>query len=307
MATYTAITDVDLPAVARAYGLEELALSPLHGGAANSSFRAQTDQGEFVLTMLDNHNPASATRLAEHTRTLFEAGVPTTQVVPTRDEGMVAQIGDASVILKRWVEGSVLQPLPDHHLHQAGRLLAGLHALPTDIADLPHRTRRLSAQQRALIPEFADTDFAAWLAARLERVLADEAEVRSPDVVSHGDLFADNLIVRPGGDLTVLDWETLCVDSALLDLGMAVVGTAQVDGRIPRHRAESVVAGYGERRPLAAPERAALPGAVEHAALIIAFHRYYRHNIRFPDPAKAELHREIVAMVEGLESSFAGW
>jgi hypothetical protein len=39
MATYTDLTDLDLPAFAARYGLSALAIEPLTGGAANSSFK----------------------------------------------------------------------------------------------------------------------------------------------------------------------------------------------------------------------------------------------------------------------------
>jgi len=39
---------------------------------------------------------------------------------------------------------------------------------------------------------------------------------------------------------------------------------------------------------------------IEHAALIIGFHRYYRHNVRFPNPAKAKYHEAMVRFAESV-------
>ncbi|MEU4966780.1 hypothetical protein [Streptomyces smyrnaeus] len=50
-------------------------------------------------------------------------------------------------------------------------------------------------------------------------------------------------------------------------------------------------------------DAAALPMEIVHAALIIAFHRYYRHNIRFPDPAKSSIHNEMIQFVDSVEKA----
>ncbi|MEW2219083.1 hypothetical protein AB0939_07155 [Streptomyces sp. NPDC006990] len=42
---------------------------------------------------------------------------------------------------------------------------------------------------------------------------------------------------------------------------------------------------------------------IVHAALIIAFHRFYRHNIRFPDPAKSSIHNGMIQFVDSVVKS----
>ncbi|MFP8884984.1 MULTISPECIES: hypothetical protein [Streptomyces] len=42
---------------------------------------------------------------------------------------------------------------------------------------------------------------------------------------------------------------------------------------------------------------------IEQAALIIAFHCYYRHNVRFPDPARSTYHTEMIKFVDSVESA----
>ncbi|GAA2982650.1 phosphotransferase [Streptomyces fulvorobeus] len=306
MAKYTTLEQIDLSAVADSYDLRDPGLAPLSGGAANSSFRLSTASAEFVLTILDNHDTMSARSLAAHTQALFLLGIPTTEVVPAADGSLITHCHGRSVILKTWIEGQVLQPLPFTLLPEAGRILAQLHDLPTQSAgltDIPVGTRRLSADQEALIPELPDRDFAAWLTDRLNLLRRVEATDRRPRTVTHGDLFDDNIIVRTDGRLTVLDWETISLDDPLLDLGMAAVGLAQVDSELAPERVQALVAGYEEIAPLSQKDEAALPGEIIHAALIIAFHRYYRHNIRFPDPSKSTYHREMMRFVESVDGA----
>ena len=305
MAKYTTLDQIDLSVVARHYALDQPRLVPLAGGAANSSFRLTSASGEYVLTVLDNHDLLSAKRLAAHTQAVFRLGVPTTEVVPASDGSLITQLDGRPMILKKWIEGEVKQPLPIPLLPEAGRILAQLHALSPEspgLGDLPVGTRRLSSDHLAVIPQFADREFATWLTARLDRIRTAEADSERPRAVVHGDLFDDNVIVRQDGQLAILDWETISLDDPLLDLGMAAVGLAQEDGLLVPERLDALVTGYREIAPLSEEDIAALPLEIEHAALIIAFHRYYRHNIRFPNPAKSTLHTEMIKFVDSVES-----
>jgi homoserine kinase type II len=306
VANYTTQDQIDLTAVAQRYELGQAQLAPLAGGAANSSFKLSSTVGEFVLTILDNHDWPSARRLAEHTQAVFGLGVPTTEVVPDVEGSLVTGLDGRPVILKKWIAGNVQQPLPLPLLPDAGRILAQLHTLSPmapALGDIPVGTRRLSNDHLAVIAQFADRDFAAWLTDRLDRVRIAEDGNGRPRTVVHGDLFADNVVVRQDGRLSVLDWETISLDDPLLDVGMAAVGLAQDGGVLAAERLDALLTGYRNVTPMSAEDAAALPMEIMHAALIIAFHRYYRHNIRFPDPAKSTIHREMIEFVDSVESA----
>jgi homoserine kinase type II len=297
LASYTTAEDLNVPAISDRYRLRDGRISPLKGGAANSSFRLTAREGDFVLTVLDNHDPASAQQLATRSQQLFALGIPTTEVVPDRDGDLAPIVGTQSVLLKSWIEGEVIDPLPEHLLPAAGALLAQLHNLPADLPDFPAGTRRLSADHEARIADFDDLDFACWLTEQLKVIKEHEARHMRAPVIAHGDLFADNLICRPDGSLAVIDWETVSLDDPILDLGMAAVGLAQDQGHLSPERLRLLVTGYTEVRPLPSDDLFELPTEITHAAVIIAFHRFYRHHVRFPDPARADYHRPLIDFV----------
>jgi homoserine kinase type II len=304
VANYTTLDQIDLSAVAKRYDLDEPRIVPLSGGTANSSFHLVSAAGEFVLTILDNHDLPSAERLAAHTQAVFRLGVPTVELVPAVDGKLITVLDGRPLMLKRWIEGEVKQPLPMPLLREAGRILAQLHALPPrspGLGDIPVGTRRLSSVHTSVISQFADKDFATWLTDRLDRVRIAEAEHKRAQRVVHGDLFDDNIIVRMDGRLSVLDWETISLDDPLLDLGMAAVGLAQEGGVLAPTRLNTLLAGYREIAPFDTADAAALSIEIAHAGLIIAFHRYHRHNIRFPDPSKSTMHEEMIGFVDSVE------
>jgi len=187
MAEYTTIDDLDMRAISRDYGLANASVTVLRGGAANSSFVVHSDSGEYVLTVLDNHDFATARRLVDVTQSLFRLGVPTTRIVPAVDGRPATEINERPAILKRWIAGTVCDPLPVDLLWAAGVVLGHLHSVRTDITALPSRTRRLSPEQEAEIERFSDREFATWLATRLDRVRAAHGTL--PDAVTHAICF----------------------------------------------------------------------------------------------------------------------
>lgn len=143
--------------------------------------------------------------------------------------------------------------------------------------------------------------FSEWIAEQLAIVQSHEDQNPEVLVLTHGDLFADNVIVRPDCTLAVIDWETLSLDRPFLDVGMAVVGLARVGTTLPLDRLHDLVAGYSDARQLTV-EQDHLLVEVLHAAIITAYHRYYRHVIRYPDERLQGTYHEIWEFAAGLST-----
>jgi homoserine kinase type II len=308
LATYTTVDQINPATIARHYGLPEPRLISLAGGAVNSSFRLSSPAGEFVLTVLDGQDGPGAARLAAHMRDVFRQGIPAPEVIPSLDGALVIMLDGRPAILKRWIEGTVYDPLPHLHLPAAGRLLARVHALPVHSAGLlavPAGTRRLAARHEAELARFPDRELARWLLDRLARVRDPQRRPRSIPTVIHGDFFPDNLIVHDDGNLSALDWENISRDDPLLDLGIAIVGLAQDGGGLlAPARMNSLLAGYEQSRPLDEASLSALPSSIIEAALILAYHRYRLFNITFPDPERSTMHTELFGFVDSVTQHF---
>ncbi|MFF3359177.1 phosphotransferase [Streptomyces sp. NPDC002917] len=303
MAAYTTVADLDLSRIAARYGLSGLTAAPMAGGMANSSFRVSSEQGQtYVLTVLDNHDVASAERLALRTEAMHGLGVPTSRLVRTVDGSWGGSTVGRPFILKEWISGDVHRELPFACLAPAGALLAAVHCLPADGLHLPTGTRHLSEDHLSLIPSFPDQEFAHWLSARLEVVLSGAGVISGQDgTVIHGDFTASNLVL--GRHISVIDWETATWDDPLLDIGMALVSVARIGTRYDQERAAAFLTGYRESGGGNGMRDRDVLAAVEHAALILAFHRYNRHHLRFPDPSKHHLYKEAVNFAEALKVS----
>ncbi|CAO5238659.1 hypothetical protein FAGKG844_250046 [Frankia sp. AgKG'84/4] len=88
---------------------------------------------------------------------------------------------------------------------------------------------------------------------------------------------------------------------------MTIVGLGQEAGLLDLGRMEDIVGGYREIESLDEADLIFLPMEIVYAAMIIAYHRYIRHNIRFPNPERSSYHREMVRFVESVQNSFPMW
>jgi homoserine kinase type II len=250
---------------------------------------------------LDNAINLPADTLASLLRYLHDNDISTSEPLESRNGLLVETYDGRRVMIKRYVDGECHDVLPLDALRPAGAVLAKVHSL-TAPKWLPNGTRRLTGFADQLT-QFADQDFAEWVKARLEET-SGMLDLPGLQVIIHGDYFADNLIVKPYGDVGILDWETASIDLPVLDLGFAIVGLACVDAELDTERMKAFLDGYQTVRSLAEAETAHLRDAVIYGAAVLGYHRYLRHHIRYPNPAKQDIYRAMPAFVESVRRNW---
>ncbi|MGI8648714.1 MAG: hypothetical protein DLM55_04860 [Acidimicrobiales bacterium] len=291
MALYSELTEPQRQQVCALFGIDYQQSSHIEGGAANTSYIVTNlDNERFVLTLLDNAINRPPQMLARLLRHLDAHGIATSGPVESIRGKLIERFDDHQVMVKRFVEGSCHDILPIEHLAAAGAALARVHALPA-LDWLPRGPRRLTNASEHL-GSFADVNFASWVRDGL-----DEAqgllELDEPLCVIHGDYFADNLITTPRGGIAILDWETASTDIAVLDIGFAVVGLTRLAGELDNDRLRSFLQGYQSVRELNDREIAHVQTATIYGATVLGYYRYLRHHIRYPNPRKYGVHREM--------------
>ncbi|WP_410665984.1 phosphotransferase [Amycolatopsis sp. lyj-84] len=291
MATYSPLTPDTLAQLYERFELPGATAEPLAGGAANTSYLVTVGERRYVLTVLDNHDPVSATRLARLLRHLIDHGLPTSEPLPDRSGQPVTTVANRLFLLKNYVPGTCRTELPSPALLAAGALLARLREVPPPEFDLPVG-RRLPADALEVAEHFGDHDFADWVHthAALGTLPAPD---RSRSSLVHGDMAGDNLVLGEDGQVAVLDWETAALDLPVVDLGMTLYALCRTEGRFDLARARHLLAGYAEVRTLSDQEWDLLLPATTHAAVLIGYHRYLRHHLRYPDATKQHLYLEV--------------
>jgi aminoglycoside phosphotransferase (APT) family kinase protein len=141
---------------------------------------------------------------------------------------------------------------------------------PSPVPGLPRAADQLGHDfggwERLAADPPADLD--PWALAHLDGLRAAAARglaaIADGDTLTHCDIRADNLLVRPDGRIVVVDWPWACVGPAWLDTLLLAVNVIVHGGD-----ADQVLTGVDP----------------QHAADVIAgFTGYFLHQCRLPDP-----------------------
>lgn len=301
MANYSALGPSDVAQLEEMYGFELGPLTPLAGGMATSSFTAETARGKVVVSILDNQDEAAAVRLAETTERMWRQNVPTCEVVHQLDGRLLSAVRGKSVIVKKFLPGETLSQIPDGLLPAATEMLGRIHSIDPAGLDVVVGLRRLSPALRQIINDFPNQEHARWIRRRLNRLdhffPPEDDPRRDRWTLIHGDFTPSNIVISESGEkMWTIDWETVTIDDPMLDCGMSAMNMCVVDNHLSPQRLKLFAEGY--RRSGRPFEDGWIRPSVEYAAVIVAFHRYRRHNIRFPNPERKDYYRLMVDFVE---------
>ncbi|MFK7898203.1 MAG: phosphotransferase enzyme family protein [Myxococcota bacterium] len=277
---------------------EGLAVRSLSGGLLHQSLHVRAAAGDFVLQRVsDVFSPEIHQNIAAVTRHLSAHGVPTTELVPTVEGALFAELGT----LGRWrmmkhLGGASFDRLESAaQAHSAGALVGRFHAAMRDFKGelrpmgIPYRdTPRYLASLRAAMKAHPGHRLASSMIPLAEQIFAAFDVLGAPaelnERVIHGDLKLSNLLFEgreaPARDraFALVDLDTLMRAPLWVELGDAWRSWCNRTGEdgegagfdLPAFEAsvKGFVAGYGER--LSEAERASLETAPERITLELA-------------------------------------
>ncbi|MGD9960897.1 phosphotransferase enzyme family protein [Nocardioides sp.] len=224
------LTPADALAIAESFGLGARAslTGPVAAGRLGQVWLLTTPQGRYAVK--EPFFPVSATDAradAAFQDVVRAAGVPMPAVVRTPGGEVLAPVGGAQVRLYEYVD--VLPGTPRLDPVAVGRLLARLHQVVVSAAtpvDAWHTDPVGRVGWERLVRELsrAGAPFATRLDRLVPDLLAVEALLTPPAAAQlcHCDLWSDNLVSTPTGELMVLDWENAGAADPRQELGMVV-------------------------------------------------------------------------------------
>ena len=205
-------------AVAEVIGSPVTAASSQPGGfSPGSADRVRTDDGRRAFVKTANVQVNAQSVEIHRREAAMAASLPASAHAP-RLLGFVDHDDWVAVVLED-VEGrhpilpwraaeleAVLDALADLAREPVGDDFAG-PTLHSEVEDQFGGWRRLLENPERSLP--LDSDLGGWVTARLP-ALADASEAAVADLTGdrlvHGDVRADNLLLRPGGGVVIVDW-----------------------------------------------------------------------------------------------------
>jgi homoserine kinase type II len=239
-------------------------LSGIAAGMQNSNYFVVVGGQRRVLTIFESLSPQQLDfylALQDH---LATRGIPCPQPQASPDGRFWRPLAGKPAALFNCLPGAGIETPSADHCRTIGAMLARLHQAGADFpAPLPnpcgHDWREKTGRHLAPL---LSADERARLLAELDFQAAQDYSCLPRGIV-HGDLFRDNVLWLPDGQLSgVLDFYFAGADSLLFDL--AVVAN---DWCADAQQLAACIAGYHALRPLSSAEYAAWPALRRAAAL----------------------------------------
>jgi homoserine kinase type II len=271
MSVYTPVTPDALAPWLDRYRLGPcVSLTGIPEGIDNTNYRLETQHGVFILTLVEH--PERQAALPEIIRVLgwlSRHGVPVPATV-----GEILTLHGRPAVLMGWLPGTWPRRPDADMARQVGAVLGRIHrvsdgllvrrvnpvGLPVwaEILTRLERQSRLGTQDPVLLP---------WLREAWQQAAAFFAQ-SLPSGLCHGDLFPDNTLFVGDRLCGVLDFYFAFHGPWIYDVAIALNSWGfDADGVPDRERMRALWKGYQSQRIVTETERAALPAALQAAAL----------------------------------------
>ncbi len=274
MAVYTDVSADDLNEFLSRYDIGELrSYKGIAEGVENSNFLVRTSAGNFILTLYEKRVAAGDLpfflALMEH---LAAKGITCPQPVKNKQRGVLGKIAGRPAAIVTFLDGMwIRRPNPGHSA-AVGEALARLHLAGKDF--LKQRPNSLSLDSwRPLYEQAKDRSdsvrpgLGAEIAKELD-ALAKTWPRDLPQGVIHADLFPDNVFFLGDKLSGLIDFYFACTDTLSFDVAICLNAWCfEPDHSYNVTKGRALLKAYGNVRPLAAAERAALPMLARGAAM----------------------------------------
>jgi homoserine kinase type II len=275
MAVYTEVSFDEAAQLFNELDLGQLqSLKACAGGIENTNYFADSDAGQYVLTLFERLTHEQLPFYLHLMKHLAGHGIPVPNPAPDKSGAILHSLkGKPAAVVNKLRGSSQLQPT-QAHCTQVGDMLARMHVASNNFdmqqpnlrglawwndtlpAVLPHVT----AEQRSLL---------LGELAYQNHVAASPAYKALPVGVVHGDLFRDNVMFE-GATLTgFFDFYFAGCDTFLFDISVCLNDWCidLASGQNDAARTDAFLAAYQAVRPLTMHERAVLPAMARAGAL----------------------------------------
>jgi len=282
MAVYTEISDNELVSFLQLYDIGELhSLKGIAEGVENSNYLLTTDAGPFILTLYEKRvNVEDLPFFLGLMQHLSQNGVNCPQPIAMKNGEHLTTLAGRPAAIISYLDGiSVRKPTPSH-CEQLGRVLAQMHLASTDFAI--SRKNALTVENWRPLFEMSGkrTDTVAPGLSELIKKELGFLEANWPHTlprgVIHADLFPDNVFFLKDKLSGVIDFYFGCNDLLAYDLSICINAWCfEPENAFNVTKANALLKGYCEVRPLAQVEYDNLPILCRGSALRFLLTRLY--------------------------------
>lgn len=275
------------------YDITELrSCNILSGGSQNTNFEVVTEKGKFVLTICEEKSVEDTVNLACLLEHLASNNFITSTIVRSSKNEPICLWKGKPLMLKSFLEGTIMEVLPNHLLESVGRELSKLHQI--EAPEYLPAVISYGKENFDAVAEYAPgSPYYIWLK-NIEHYIEQYIHPDLPKALIHSDIFSSNIIV--GEDertTTIMDFEEVTYYYRVFDLGMTIVGLCREGKSINFEKMNALLKGYYQGLQLQETELKALQPFTVYAAAAMSFWRHKHYNFTFPNPTFKDHYLEL--------------
>lgn len=274
MSVYTPLSQTQVEAFMAGFPLGELqSYKGIEAGVENTNFFVTTTQGEFVLTLFEQHQNDEVHELVTLAHHLGQAGLQVPAPLEDKQGEWLHTLANKPAILCKRLPGEHIEQPSEAHCFAIGAALAELHQAARSLEQSRADEHGLDWWQ-AIRDEFS-----AELSTEEKDLLDDEIAFQRDNLASwqslpsgwvHGDLFHDNALFVKGTAEVGAILDLYHASSGVLMQDLAIVANdwcCDKTGNWVGNRQQALLDGYGSVRALTNDEQAAWSQALRSASL----------------------------------------
>ena len=251
MAEYANLTKKDANLLAAEYGLPKVvSVRTVREGSVNTHYLLETGRGRFVVKIDEVKSEIEDKRELDLLLFLRKYGFPCPVALADRRGRHCRDWNGRQLSMYRHIDGHAVDPedLTGVQLENIGRVMADLHLITkaykkgVDSRFNFDRVAEIYSGVRGRLPHYLKK-IVRTLDEELE-YLQNYLENKLPKGIIHGDIFADNVMIKGDKVVAVLDFEAAGRGKFIFDLATAVNALCFEGGRYALKRFESLIAGY---------------------------------------------------------------
>ena len=274
------------------YGINRVTgIALLSNGFANQNYKITTEKERFFYRI--------CTQQADEGNILYEVDIllelkkihfPTAYLVQRNDGGFISDSTAGKVLIYEFKAGT--EPELNHQTAaEIARCMARLNSLEffekyprKNVIHMDHCVALIDQFQTA---KFQYPDIYTYFKEQT-RYLMTPLSKTLPQGLIHGDVFPDNTLFHNGKLSALIDFEEVCVDSLLMEIGMCINGFCFINNELDLSLMESFLAAYHQIRPITQDEFGLLHEYIQWAAHgMISWHlRYFLIHRKNPKQLK---------------------
>ena len=243
----------------------------ISAGSENSNFFVTTDQGEFVLTLIERGDPKALPFFVTLLKRLHQANLPVPYAIEGIDGVALRTLAGKPALLQPRLSGSHIHTPNAHHCQEVGKMLAKIHVATCDHMIEGRSDRGLQWMLEvgpALLSELEEDEQALLKNALAEIETLKTAIWALPQANLHADLFLDNVLFEGAHLSGVIDFYNACQGPMLYDVAITCNDwCSNTDGSLDRHRAEALLGAYVAHRPCTVAEAELWPALLRIACV----------------------------------------